>query len=71
MGDIAFMTAIAPKPKAFSIAGERSSAAARKGAALLLAMFGAALIFGVGFAGPEILHNTAHDTRHANGFPCH
>ena len=34
----------------------------------LLGMF---LLLGIGFAGPDIIHNAAHDTRHANIFPCH
>jgi len=33
--------------------------------------FGLALLFVSGFAGAEMLHNSAHDTRHATGFPCH
>jgi len=37
-------------------------------AALLL---GAFLVFAAGFAGPEIVHNAAHDSRHAFTFPCH
>jgi cobalt transporter subunit CbtB len=36
--------------------------------ALLLGSF---LIFGAGFAHSSVLHDTAHDVRHANGFPCH
>ncbi|MDZ4068078.1 MAG: CbtB domain-containing protein [Tabrizicola sp.] len=32
---------------------------------------GLALLFMGGFAGAEVLHNSAHDTRHATGFPCH
>jgi cobalt transporter subunit CbtB len=32
---------------------------------------GLALLFIGGFAGAEVLHNAAHDTRHATGFPCH
>ncbi|RXF73727.1 CbtB domain-containing protein [Hansschlegelia zhihuaiae] len=32
---------------------------------------GALIIFAVGFAGPQMIHNAAHDTRHATGFPCH
>ena len=35
---------------------------------LLLGVF---LLLGVGFAGPDIIHNAAYDTRHANIFPCH
>ena len=34
----------------------------------LLGMF---LLLGVGFSGPDIIHSAAHDTRHANTFPCH
>lgn len=37
-------------------------------AALLLGTF---IILGIGFAGPEILHNAAHDMRHGMAFPCH
>ncbi|MGQ0456698.1 MAG: CbtB domain-containing protein [Hyphomicrobium sp.] len=32
---------------------------------------GAALVFTVGFAHSEALHNAAHDTRHSLAFPCH
>ena len=34
-------------------------------------MLGAFLIFGVGFANAELLHNVAHDGRHSFVFPCH
>ena len=38
----------------------------------VLALFlGLALIGGVGFASDMAVHNGAHDTRHALGFPCH
>ena len=37
-----------------------------------LALFlGLILLGGVGFAGDMAIHNGAHDTRHALGFPCH
>ncbi len=36
--------------------------------ALLLGMF---LIAGAGFAPSSVLHDAAHDTRHAFGLPCH
>lgn len=39
--------------------------------AFLAALLGVFLIWGVGFAGPSVIHNAAHDSRHANGFPCH
>ena len=32
---------------------------------------GTTLIFGVGLASDSRMHNAAHDTRHAIGFPCH
>ena len=38
----------------------------------LFAMFlGLTLIGGIGFASDMAVHNGAHDTRHALGFPCH
>ena len=37
-----------------------------------LALFiGLVLVGGVGFASDMAIHNGAHDTRHALGFPCH
>lgn len=53
---------------------DRSSAATSPQAivpavsAILLGVF---VLFGVAFAGPEIIHNAAHDSRHAFAFPCH
>lgn len=43
----------------------------RIAAGLAMLFFGAALVFGTGFAGADIMHNAAHDTRHGLGFPCH
>lgn len=40
-------------------------------AAAVAAVLGVVLVFGVGFAHPEMLHNAAHDTRHTLAFPCH
>ena len=36
--------------------------------AMVLGLF---LILGTGFAHSNILHNAAHDARHAFAFPCH
>lgn len=44
---------------------ERSIAAV---SALVLGLF---LIWGAGLANSAVLHDTAHDTRHSYGFPCH
>jgi cobalt transporter subunit CbtB len=40
-------------------------------AALAAFAFGIALVFTTGFAHSAMLHNAAHDTRHALSFPCH
>jgi cobalt transporter subunit CbtB len=40
-------------------------------AGALTLVFGLLLLAGAGFAGSDYLHNAAHDTRHALGFPCH
>ena len=38
----------------------------------VIALFiGAFLVFGAGLANSVVLHDTAHDTRHSYGFPCH
>ncbi len=39
--------------------------------AIWAALLGALIIFFVGFAQPQALHDAAHDTRHAQAFPCH
>ncbi len=39
--------------------------------ALAVLIFGLAIVYGVGFSPYTRAHNSAHDTRHANGFPCH
>lgn len=39
--------------------------------AAMLAMVGAIFLFGAGFAHADLLHNAAHDSRHAFTFPCH
>jgi cobalt transporter subunit CbtB len=51
-----------------ALAGTRAEAL---GPALLAAVLGMFLLFGVGFSHIEALHNAAHDTRHAAAFPCH
>ncbi len=40
-------------------------------AAILVGFLGLFLLIGVGFASPYIIHDAAHDARHANGLPCH
>jgi cobalt transporter subunit CbtB len=42
-----------------------------RAAAAFAALFGVFILFGVGFAQPSLLHNSAHDSRHAISFPCH
>jgi cobalt transporter subunit CbtB len=39
--------------------------------ALAAIALGLAIVFVVGFAGAETIHNAAHDTRHSLNFPCH
>lgn len=40
-------------------------------AALCAFLLGTFLLYGVGFASPNAIHNAAHDGRHAHSFPCH
>lgn len=38
---------------------------------LFAVCFGLVIVGFVGFSHVEAVHNAAHDTRHANAFPCH
>jgi cobalt transporter subunit CbtB len=51
-----------------ALAGNRSSVLVQAALAMLFGMF---IVFTVGFAHSDILHNAAHDVRHSNAFPCH
>ncbi len=44
---------------------------ARIQAGILSLLLGAFLVWGAGLANSAALHDAAHDTRHAYGFPCH
>ena len=57
------LTAAAP-------AAGRAIDATRLGAVAAI-LFGAFMIYGAGFAQPQLLHNVAHDSRHSMAFPCH
>jgi len=41
------------------------------GAVLATAMLGLGLLWVIGFGPSQLLHNAAHDSRHALTFPCH
>lgn len=43
----------------------------RIAAGLALVFIGTVLLYTVGLSQVAVAHNTAHDTRHAIGFPCH
>ncbi|CAN7202861.1 CbtB-domain containing protein [Devosia sp. LjRoot16] len=49
----------------------RLSVSQRLIAGVLALFIGFVLVGGVGFASDMAVHNGAHDTRHALGFPCH
>jgi len=59
---------IGDRPETGSRISARSETLA---AAMLAAVLGVFLLWGVGFSHLEVLHNAAHDTRHSTGFPCH
>ena len=46
-------------------------AANPKFSAFLAAMLGLVIVFGVGFAPIDVVHNAAHDGRHSLSVPCH
>ena len=43
----------------------------RFSAVVFAAAVGVVLLFVSGFAAPSVIHNAAHDWRHAHNFPCH
>ncbi|MCP4048210.1 MAG: CbtB-domain containing protein [Gammaproteobacteria bacterium] len=52
-------------------AGLEISDTNRIGAALFALLFGSFMLYATVFSHSEILHNAAHDTRHAVTAPCH
>jgi len=56
------------KPLKTGVAGSRAAVVVP---AALAAAVGLFIIAMVGFAGSDVLHNAAHDTRHGAAFPCH
>jgi cobalt transporter subunit CbtB len=57
-----------------SVPSARPTAIAAPGTrvqALFAMLLGLAVVGFVGFSHLEVVHNAAHDTRHANAFPCH
>ena len=62
------MQVIGSQPRARS---ETSSWSEALIAAVLAALLGSFLSWGVGFSHIDVFHNAAHDTRHSAGFPCH
>jgi cobalt transporter subunit CbtB len=53
------------------IGADRHRARSQSLAAVCAALVGLLLVYGAGFAETEEIHNGAHDSRHAAGFPCH
>lgn len=58
------------KAQAKTLTVERSEATSLVSIAFV-ALLGATVLFVAGFANSATLHDAAHDTRHAAGFPCH
>ena len=45
--------------------------ATRTAAVVIAVMLGVFILMGSGFLQADVLHNAAHDARHAFAFPCH
>jgi cobalt transporter subunit CbtB len=56
---------------ALPITRTRAGIAARVWLALTVLLFGVGVLYAVGLSTIARVHNATHDTRHANGFPCH
>lgn len=53
------------------ILGAASSATTEIATIAFAAVLGLGLIFAAGFSQAGGMHDVAHDSRHATGFPCH
>ena len=58
-------------PTLIDHAAAPAAAASRIKPALMASALALVLLYGMGFAPMEALHNAAHDGRHSAGFPCH
>jgi cobalt transporter subunit CbtB len=65
------MNSEAMKLQARSVTGAADVRAQARRVALVAGLLGVALVYTVGFASPQFIHDAAHDSRHALSFPCH
>ena len=56
---------------ALPITGVRVESMSDRWPGLAVFLFGLVVLYATGFSDFTRVHNAAHDTRHANGFPCH
>jgi cobalt transporter subunit CbtB len=50
---------------------DQAGLSSRVAAAAIAALLGSFILFGIGFAYSNTIHNAAHDSRHSFTFPCH
>jgi cobalt transporter subunit CbtB len=60
-----------PNSTAISIPRTRAWILTAQWPAIAVLFLGTTVLYFVGFSPFQRTHNAAHDTRHANGFPCH
>ena len=53
------------------ISGARVQTLGDRWPSFAVLLFGLMVLYATGFSDFPRVHNAAHDTRHANGFPCH
>jgi cobalt transporter subunit CbtB len=53
------------------VSGTRAWTIVNRLPAFAVLLIGLVVLYAVGFSTVSQAHNSAHDTRHANGFPCH
>lgn len=50
---------------------DQAGLSSRIAAAAIAMLLGSFILFGIGFAHSNTIHNAAHDSRHSFTFPCH
>jgi cobalt transporter subunit CbtB len=65
------MNTAMPTPTTTSIGSAETWSLTKRWPALIAFVLGLTILYLVAFSSFPRAHNAAHDTRHANGFPCH
>ena len=70
-GETRMLSGVTARSKAMTTTTSVKTSTAMLASVLFMAVLGASVLFIAGHAQSAVLHDAAHDVRHATGFPCH